>query len=161
MKEKICVGLFGTSGQSTWRKAFIEKYTEAGIEYFNPQVAEWTPACAEAEALHLAEDGIVLYPILGETFGIGSLAESGFAAAQTLRHGLRHGKTRHILFFIEPKVIAALREKSPAQADESERARYLVRSHLDKLNLPNMHPCQSLAEMLALSLELARQLQSE
>lgn len=157
MKKKICVGLFGTSGKSTWRKAFIEKYAGEGIDYFNPQVAEWTPACAEAEARHLAHDDILLYPILGETFGVGSLAESGFAVAQVLKPG----PARHVLLFIEPKVDAALREKSPAQAEESDRARKLVRAHLDELRLPNVRHCSSLAEMLALSLEIARKLHAE
>lgn len=32
---KLCVGLFGTCGNSQWRVPFMEAFKEAGIEYFN------------------------------------------------------------------------------------------------------------------------------
>src|SRR5271154_6194342 len=121
MNPKPCIGLFGTSGNSTWRKSFIEKYVAADLDYFNPQVPEWTPDCAAAEARHLASDEILIYPILGETYGLASLAESGYAIVQALRPG--QNKTRHVLFYVEAKVDAALREKNPTLADESDRAR--------------------------------------
>jgi len=152
MKKKVCVGLFGTSGKSTWRRPFIEKLTEAGIDYFNPQVEEWTPACAEAEAQHLAQDEVLVYPILGETYGVGSLVETGFAVAQIVQ---ADGK-RHILLFIEPEVNAQLRQENPAQAKDSDRARKLALAHLKELSLPTVRSCSSLEDLLAQTLEVAK-----
>ena len=80
-----CIGLFGTCGNSRWRDAFIEKYKELGIAFFNPQVEDWTPDCAVEEARHLAEDRIILFPVTSETYGIGSIAETGFCVLQAIR----------------------------------------------------------------------------
>lgn len=59
----LAIGMFGTCGGSTWREKFIEKYEEQGMNYFNPQVENWTPECAVDEARHLAEDKIILFPV--------------------------------------------------------------------------------------------------
>ncbi len=72
----VTVGLFGTCGGSLWREPFEAKYNEQGIVFFNPQVDDWNPSMADIEAQHLAEDEIILFPITGETYGTGSLAES-------------------------------------------------------------------------------------
>ena len=80
-----CVGLFGTCGGSRWRDPFMKRYGELGIQFFNPQVEDWKPEDAEAEADHLAEDAIILFPITGETYGTGSLAETGFSALQAIK----------------------------------------------------------------------------
>jgi len=138
MNKTTCIGLFGTCGNSTWRTGFIKKYEELGISYFNPQVPEWDPSCAANEARHLADDDILIYPILSETYGIASLAESGYAVAQALKPG----SIRHILLFVESEVNDQLKEKNPQLADESRRARHLVIAHLDELKLPTVHTAQ-------------------
>jgi hypothetical protein len=152
MSKKPCVGLFGTCGDSTWRAPFIQKFKELGIDYFNPQVAEWDPSCAEREALHLAHDEILVYPILGETYGTASLAESGYAVAQALKEA----RTRHVLLYVEPTVAPHLKEQNPALAKESERARHLVRAHLGQLHVPTVHLCESLDELLERSVQVAQ-----
>ena len=81
---KKCIGLFGTCGTSTFRKdLFIPKYESIGlkdgVDFFNPQVKNWSPNCAVLEAQHLAEDSIILFPITHETYGLGSLSEIGFS----------------------------------------------------------------------------------
>ena len=49
-----CVGLFGTCGSSTWRAPFIEAFEAEEVEYFNPQVEDWTPELRErAQRLNL------------------------------------------------------------------------------------------------------------
>ena len=73
------IGLFGTCGKSTWRKPFIERFNALKIPYFNPQVENWTPECTDIEAEHLANDGVILFPITDETTATGSLAETGFS----------------------------------------------------------------------------------
>ena len=61
------IGLFGTCGSSTWRAPFIEAFEAEGIEYFNPQVDDWTPELASVEARHLAGDAIITMVVTGET----------------------------------------------------------------------------------------------
>jgi hypothetical protein len=144
--------LFGTCGNSTWRAAFIAEFEKLGIDYFNPQVAEWTPECAAQESHHLANDDILVYPILGETYGAASLAESGYAVVQAMQSP----KPRHVLLYVEPTVTAALREQNPQLAKESDRARHLVRAHLGKFQSPALHQCESLEELLKRCVQLAQ-----
>ena len=83
--DYLTIGLFGTCGKTIWRKRFVEIYDGLGINYFNPQVEEWTPDSAELEAEHLANDKIVLFPITHETYGIGSLTELGFGILNSIK----------------------------------------------------------------------------
>ena len=58
------VGLFGTCGDSTFRKdLFIPEYERLGIAYFNPQVDDWKPEYADVEADHLATDTVQCWPV--------------------------------------------------------------------------------------------------
>ena len=82
---KLCIGLFGTCGNSIWRNDFIAKYNALNINFFNPQKEGWTPEDAQIEAEHLAEDSLILFPVLSETYGLGSLVETGFSVAQAMR----------------------------------------------------------------------------
>ena len=143
-----CVGLFGTCGGSTWREPFIRRYEELGIEYFNPQVDDWDPTFAEIEADHLAEDAVVLFPITGETYGTGSLAETGFSALQAIKLN----KHRDFVIMIERELDDHLDD--PVARKESIRARALVSKHLEKLDLANVYIVASLEDMLTLSLAL-------
>lgn len=142
------IGLFGTCGGSKWRESFIKKYTELGICFFNPQVEEWDPSCAETEADHLANDEIILFPVTQETYGTGSLSEVGFSILQAIKLDDR----RDFVIMISPELLPELND--PIAKKESLRARALVRQHLKKLRLSNLYLVDSLEEMLEVSLQL-------
>jgi hypothetical protein len=75
------IGLFGTCANSTWREAIVQPILEkAGVEYFNPVVADWNEESQKNEVLHAAEDKVVLMAITGETCAIASMAELGWQA---------------------------------------------------------------------------------
>ena len=46
-KKKVFLG--GTCNGSKWREKLIPYLDRAGIEYFNPVVEDWTPACIQEE----------------------------------------------------------------------------------------------------------------
>lgn len=149
--DNPCIGLFGTCGNSRWRDRFMAAYNEAGITFYNPQVeGEWDPSMATIEANHLANDPIILFPVTGETYGTGSLAETGFSILQALKFN----QHRYTVVMIDPVLDAKLTNQALRQ--ESLRARALVTAHLYKLapNLPGLYVVESLDDMLALSLEL-------
>ena len=148
--NKNCIGLFGTCGGSKWRDPFMAKYQELGIEYYNPQVPNWTPDCAVEEAEHLASDQIILFPITDETYATGSLAESGFSILNAIKLDDR----RDFVILISPTLQEELMKKNPDTAKESLRARALVNQHLKKLNFSNLYVVETLEEMLAVSIIL-------
>lgn len=148
-----CIGLFGTCGTSKWREPFIERYKMLGIEYFNPQVPDWNPACAVLEAQHLKEDSIILFPVTGETFAFGSLAETGFS----ILHAIRMNTERDVVVMIEMVIDSELEGRSPDMAKDSMRARKLVMENLGKLDLPSLWIVKDLKTMLNLSIELWNQ----
>lgn len=162
---KACIGLFGTCGKSTFRKdLFIPRYRSHGLseeEWFNPQKEDWKPEDAAIEADHLANDQVILFPVTGETYATGSLAEVGFSILSAIKLDDR----RDIVVAIEPILDAPLMEDK-ILAKESLRARALVSQHLLKLRLSNLflidtgtsaipRPRQAyLTDMLELSLAL-------
>lgn len=148
--NKNCIGLFGTCGKSSWRDRFIEIYEIEHIEYFNPQVPDWKPEFAEVEAEHLASDQIVLFPVTKETYGMGSLAETGFSILNAIKLDDR----RDFVILVEQELEEELLTENPALAKESLRARALVKQHLKKLGFSNLFVVDSLDEMLAVSLAL-------
>lgn len=144
----LCVGLFGTCGGSRWRDAFMARYDELDITYYNPQVDDWKPEDAEIEAEHLADDMVILFPITGETYGTGSLAETGFSALQAIKLN----KHRYFVVMIERDLDPSLDD--PIMRKESIRARALVSKHLEKLDLANVYFVDNFDDMLALSIQL-------
>lgn len=146
----LTIGLFGTCGKSTWRKEFIQKYEEQGIAFFNPQVDNWSPECADNEAWHLINDDIILFPVTDETFASGSLAETGFSIASALNNS----HNRFVLIYVAPDVSEALKESNLLAAQESKRARTLVLAHLRTLTNPRVILVSSLAQMLTCSLKV-------
>ena len=66
------VFLGGTCNNSTWRDRLI---TMLDIEYFNPVVADWTPACQEEEIRQREICDICLYVITPRMHGVYSVAE--------------------------------------------------------------------------------------
>jgi len=155
--SELCVGLFGTCGNSTWRNnIFIPKYLENKINFFNPQVADWDPSLAEIEAHHLVNDRILCFPVTAETYGIGSLAETGFSILQAIKFDDR----RQILLLVDKipdpvlNVDDSMKSLSKVSYKESCRARALVIQHIKKINLPNVRLVNTLKEMLEWSIFL-------
>ena len=153
MIKPITIGLFGTCGGSTWRDPFMAAYARNGIGYFNPQVDDWTTEMAEIEAQHLVEDDIILFPVTGETAGLGSLAETGFSMFQAMKTNMN----RYFVFMVDDEC-DPLKVLDPVLTKESRRARALVRAHLRKNQHPNVFVCGDLDQMLLVSLMLHRSL---
>lgn len=161
---KLCVGLFGTCGGSRWRDAFIARYDAEGIAWYNPQVENWDPSCADVEAEHLADDAIVLFPVTNETYAFGSLAEMGFSILNAIKLDDRRDFVLMVaqdIAAVDPRgdslndLHLSNGEPNPvSRAKESMRARALVRAHLTKLRLPNVYVVDTLEEMLDISLKL-------
>jgi len=151
--SKLCIGLFGTCGKSTWRKPFIREYQNRGmvegINFFNPQVENWDPSCAEIETEHLAEDSIILFPVTSETYAFGSLSEVGFSILSAIKLDDR----RDIVILIDQHLDPELM-KDESQAKDSLRSRALVKQHLKKLRHNNLYVVNTLEEMFDLSLIL-------
>jgi hypothetical protein len=150
------IGLFGTCGASRWREPFIATYTKLGIQFFNPQVADWTPACAEAENEHFRRDAILLYPVTAETTGFGSLAEVGLAIVEIERsnQSRRPGEARELLIYIDPDCTDP--KANEIQIRDSRRTRILVTSKLPAYTGTHVQICSSLDDMLERSVRLAR-----
>ena len=146
--KKPVIGLFGTCGSSTWRKRFIETYTSKGIDYFNPQKDDWQPEDAAIEAEHLANDEIILFPVTSETYGTGSLAETGFSILNALKLDDR----RYFVIMIDGHLDES--QNDPVARKESLRARALVKEHLKKLRYANVYLVESLDEVFEVSLQL-------
>jgi hypothetical protein len=156
MIMNLCVGLFGTCGNSKWRNPFMERFKPLGVSYFNPQVENWTPECAVEEANHLANDAVILFPVTSETYASGSLSEVGFSILNAIRLDDR----RDFVIMIDPKLDEALMENSVA-AKESLRSRALVLEHLRKLRLSNLYVVETLEQMLEVSIILYRAAESK
>lgn len=62
------VFLGGTCANSTWRQELIPML-KASVPYFDPQVADWTPADAEREDACKPVAGIVVFVITGDALG--------------------------------------------------------------------------------------------
>jgi len=135
----MTIGLFGTCGHSKWRDSFMKKYDEIGIDYFNPLKDDWKPEDAAIEAEHLANDEIVLFPVLAETTGLGSLGEVGFSILQAIKLST----SRHIVVYIDPNCTV----EDEALRKESIRMRALILAHLKKLQYPNVWVAKDMNSM--------------
>ena len=145
ISNQITIGLFGTCGGSKWRDSFIQKFEELKIAYFNPLVPDWIEEYAGIEAEHLVEDEIILFPVTDETFGFGSLAETGYSISQALRSN----SERFVVIFIAPDVNDLLWTTEPVQAKESKKARALALAHLKRQAhlFPNVYMVDSIEAM--------------
>lgn len=146
---KNVIGLFGTCGRSKWRNQFIDVFNQKQIDFFNPLVDDWKPEDAIIEAEHLVEDAIICFPITSETYGTGSLAETGFSILNAIKLEDR----RDFILLIESKLDDDLMQNQEL-AKESLRARALVLQHLKKLNLSNVYLVETLDEMLNVAIVL-------
>lgn len=147
-ENSTCIGLFGTCGNSIWRSQFIQAYENANIQFFNPQVDNWSPDRAEFEAEHLVNDDIILLPITDETYGLGSLAETGFSILQGMKNN------RYLIALIDSDVSENLKIDNPILARESLRARALTLAHAKNIKHQNVFFVDSLEKMLDLSFTL-------
>lgn len=71
--RKIKVFLGGTCNESNWRDELIPMLK---VEYFNPVVEDWTPACQEEEIKQRRRSDYVLYVITPRMAGVYSIAEA-------------------------------------------------------------------------------------
>ena len=126
----------------------MAKYAELGIEFFNPMVDNWHPGLVAEEASHLANDEIILFPILGWSYGVGSLSEMGFGPLKAMRQN----KNRSFVFLIETEMHERLDD--PDRVKDSVRARKLLLGHLAELDAHNIYVVNSLDEMLETSIKL-------
>jgi hypothetical protein len=152
--SKLCIGMFGTCGKTTWRKElFIPSYEKMGLvegkDFFNPQVEDWKPEMARIEAEHLSEDSVILFPVTSETYGLGSLAETGYSILQSIRLDDR----RDLIILIDEKLDEKLMEDKE-KAKDSLNARALVKQHIKKLTYSNLYVVDTLEEMRDLSVVL-------
>ena len=147
--KNICIGLFGTCDNIRWRDPFMKIFDERGVVYFNPMVDDWNESFIPIEARHLAEDEIILFPILKDSYGLGSLAEVAFGPLKDIIAN----KNRTYIFLIDDDVTEAL-QADKAMAKASKRTRALVKGHLKDLGLKNLHLVSSLEEMLDLTLKV-------
>ena len=145
-----CVGLFGTCGSSTWRAPFIEAFEAEEVEYFNPQVEDWTPELASVEARHLAGDAIITMVVTGETTGAASVVEAGLMVARAILE-----PEKRFILFVEPEA-----DPSLEGAKDSNRARRLLAEHLAHfLEVKNLHVVADLPHALGLTLQLWEELE--
>lgn len=127
----------------------MSKYAELGIEYFNPMVDDgWNPGMVPLEAKHLAEDEVILFPILGWSYAEGSLSEMGFGPLKAMRQNMN----RSFLFYVETTLHERLTD--PDRCKSSLRSRELVLGHLAQTNAPNIYVVKSLDEMLDVSIKV-------
>ena len=128
----------------------MERYTALGIPYFNPMVDNWDASCIPVEAHHLAHDPVILFPILDQSYGLGSLSEMGFGPLRAMRQNAY----RSFVILVHPDVTPELWELDAGQAKASKRARALVRGHLANLNESSITLVETLDDMLEISIKL-------
>lgn len=145
------VGLFGTCGDSTFRKdLFIPTYEERGIDYYNPQVDDWKPEYALEETDHLTHDVIQCWPVLSSTYGSSSLTEQGYSIAASMRAATPLQKS--IIAMIEMGLSDTLTDEVARK--ESLRARIHGSTHMGESESPSLYIVSSLEEMLEASIGL-------
>lgn len=139
---ELTVGLFGTCDGISWRDDFMAMLDERGVNYFNPMVDDWHAGLVAEENRHLLEDDIILFPVLKESLGTGSLGEIGFSVLNAIRHTVGRTLIVYIDAACEPT-----KEYDPASIKGSVNARKLVKSKLMEHQSPSVIIVESLEEM--------------
>ena len=103
----------------------MKKYDEMGISYFNPMVDNWHPGMIEEENYFLNYGEIVLFPILAESLGTGSLGEIGFSIQNVLRN-IQNGRQQVLIALIDDDCTDE--RKTQEERDRSIKDRELVKS---------------------------------
>jgi hypothetical protein len=159
--EKITIGLFGTCDNIPWREPFIKRYNELGIKYFNPVIDNWSelleksrkglcPNPTVTENYYLNNAEVILFPVLKDSLGQGSLAEMGFSIMRVARNILS-GNSQFLIALIDDDCTDE--RKTEIERKDSVRSRALVKSKLiENVVYPNIILVDTLAEMLDYSL---------
>ncbi len=150
--EGIIIGLFGTCDNVQWRIPFIEKYLALGIPCFNPDYGnDWHPGCIPEENWHLNHDQVILFPVLAESLGQGSLGEIGFSISNVLRNLTKNGQ--YLIVLIDDECTDE--RKTEAERINSNRMRKLVKSKVkENVCYPIVTLVESLDELYERSLEI-------
>lgn len=152
MAKNITVGLFGTCDNSKWRNDFIKHYELNKIKFFNPDAGDnWHPGLIDEENQHLLEDEIILFPVLAESLGLGSLAEIGFSVNRVIRN-IQDGSNQYLVVLIDN--ICTAESASESEIVHSNRTRKLVKSKLLDITHPNIMVVDSLQSMMLVSFKL-------
>ena len=73
----MTIFLGGTCNESAWRDELMPMLEDAGFEYFNPVVDDWTPDFIAIEnQIKSKQDTIELYVITSQMTGVYSIAEA-------------------------------------------------------------------------------------
>lgn len=148
----ITVGLFGTCANSNWRDSFIKEYKQRKIDFFNPDLGDdWTPDAAEDENKHLNEDDIILFPVLAESLGFGSLGEIGFSIMNVMNHILT-GHNQFLVVLIDDE--CDMEDASKEDIKLSKNTRKIIKSKVEDVDHPNVFLVKTLDEMKELSFRL-------
>ena len=105
---------------------------------------KWTSELADLGIKHLQEDTVILFPILAETDGLGSLAEIGFAIESSSNH------PKQPLFVLVDRYVDETKVTDPALIKASNRVRALVISKLESLKYDrdrNLTICKDIDHM--------------
>lgn len=151
--DGITIGLFGTCDNSKWRLPFMAKYEEMGIHFFNPDAGDnWHPGMIEEENYYLNNAEIILFPVLAESLGSGSLGEIGFSVQNVIRN-INNGKRQFLIALIDDDCTDE--RKTDEERKRSVKDRKLVKSKLQKnVSCPIITLVNTLDEMMQISLEL-------
>lgn len=142
--KPITIGLFGTCDNIRWRDPFMGRFEAEGIDYFNPMVDDWHPGMVDEENRHLLEDDIILFPVLKESLGNGSLAEIGFSVL----NAIRASKGRTLIVLIDD-TCEPLKDYDETAIKDSVKSRALVKSKVKSLQSHNIILVDTLEEMMA------------
>ena len=131
----------------------MEKFDELGIKYFNPDAGDnWHPGMIEEENYYLNNAEIILFPVLAESLGSGSLGEIGFSVQNVLRN-IQNGKRQFLIALIDD--VCTDERKTEEERVRSTKDRKLVKSKLkEKVSCPVITMVETLDEMMQLSLQL-------
>lgn len=143
------IGLFGTCGNSKWREPFIAEYRKKKIQFYNPQVDNWTEDCAEIEARHMASDEIILFPVTSETLGTVHLQGTN----ESILNVIRMNDDRDIVVMIDKEYKGEL-PHGPLKRTEDSRLRIFTSAYLKNVKFKNVYVVESLQQMLDISLVL-------
>lgn len=151
--NEITIGLFGTCDNIPWRVPFMERYDELGIKYFNPDAGDnWHPGMIEEENYYLNNAEIILFPILKESLGSGSLGEVGFSVQNVLRN-IQNGRPQFLIFLIDDECEDM--RKTEEEIKRSTKDRKLVKSKMKQhISCPIVTMVNTLDEMLELSISI-------
>lgn len=150
--EGVTVGLFGTCDNIKWRDPFMKKFDELGINYFNPMVDNWHPGLIEEENYFLNNAEIILFPVLAESLGSGSLGEIGFSVQNVIRN-INNGRRQFLIALIDDDCTDM--RKTEEERKRSVKDRKLVKSKLRKnVSCPIITLVNTLDDMMHIAIDL-------